>query len=175
MTDATQPSHPDGVDESERERLHAYHDGELSGFSRWRFEHRLRRSPALQRELAEIARVGEWVRAGHTEAESPDLWDRIALHLPADDARRREAQTRRSPFGWWLAWPGAIAATAGLALALSLGGFEEDAPATSGVVHWLDSGGRDVMVLEGSSDTTIIWVIESAGAAARRGAQLESF
>lgn len=175
MTDPAQPTPPDRVDESDRERLHAYHDGELAGFARWRFERRLRRSPALQRELAEIARVGDWVRAGLAEAESPDLWDRIALRLPAEDARRREAQTRRRPFGWWLAWPGAIAATAGLALAVSMGWFEEEAPATGGVVRWLDSGGRDVMVLEGEADTTIIWVIDSAGAAARRGAERESF
>ena len=40
-------------------QLHAYHDGELSGFARWRFERRLRRSPELQRELAALTRIGE--------------------------------------------------------------------------------------------------------------------
>ena len=37
-------------------RLHAYHDGELSGFARWRFERELSRSPVLQRELELINR-----------------------------------------------------------------------------------------------------------------------
>ena len=34
------------------EELHAYHDGELRGFARWRFERRLFRSAELRRELA---------------------------------------------------------------------------------------------------------------------------
>ncbi len=174
MTEPTQPRNRGAEAASELERLHAYHDGELTGLARRRFERRLRQSPALQRELAEIARVGEWVRAGHAEPESPDLWDQIAMRLPAEDARRAETGTRRRP-GWWLAWPGAaVAATAGLALAVSLGWFDEEAPAAGGVVHWLDTGGRDVMVLEGAPDTTIIWVIDGPGTAARRGAERES-
>ena len=40
-----------------RERLHAYHDGELNALARWRFERRLRRSKPLRRELAALARV----------------------------------------------------------------------------------------------------------------------
>ena len=34
------------------ERLHAYHDGELSAFGRWRFERELRRSPAVDYEVS---------------------------------------------------------------------------------------------------------------------------
>ena len=54
--------------------LHAYRDGELSGFARWRFERLLRRSPELQRELAALSRIGDWVRDAHTESPGPDLW-----------------------------------------------------------------------------------------------------
>src|SRR5262249_33577059 len=54
--------------------LNAYCDGELSRFARWRFELRLRRSPELQRELAALSRVGEWVRQGHEESPRADLW-----------------------------------------------------------------------------------------------------
>lgn len=151
-------------------QLQAYHDGELSGFARWRFERRLRLSPELQRELAALRRVGEWVRAAHGEAPGADLWNAIALRLPAADARRGEALERagRSGLGW-LAWPGAVAATALLAVVVAMGWLEPDAPATPGVVRWLDSGDRDVMVLEGAPGTTIIWVIDGPGPGALRG------
>ncbi len=87
--------------------LHAYRDGELSGFARWRLERKLRRSPELQRELAALSRIGEWVRASHAE-EPADLWDAIALRLPAIDARRAEPSASRRPGIGWLAWPGAV-------------------------------------------------------------------
>ena len=145
--------------------LQAYHDGELSLLARWHLERRLRRSPELRRELAALARAGDWVRAGHAEAVGPDVWDAVALRLPAADARRRETAQRSRGVGW-LAWPGAAAATAGLVVAFALGWFETEAPATGGVVRWLDSGGRDVMVLEGAPDTTIVWVIDGPGGGA---------
>jgi len=172
--------------------LHAYHDGELSGFARWRFERRLRRSPALRRELEALARVGGWVRASHVEAQGPDLWDAIALRLPAADARRaevasaarrptresadaqraggerRRAPARAGPRGLgWLAWPGAVA-MAVLVAVFALEWLEPGIPRADGVVRWLDSGGRDVMVLE-APDTTIIWVFDAPTKGARRG------
>src|SRR5262249_10351378 len=61
--------------------LNAYRDGELSRFTRWRFERRLRHSPDLQRALAELERVGDWVRASEAESPGADLWDAIALRL----------------------------------------------------------------------------------------------
>ena len=143
-------------------QLHAYHDGELSGFARWRFERRLRRSPELQRELAEIARIGDWVRDAHAESTSPERWDRIALRLPAADARRAErAAGERSGLGW-LAWPGAIA-SAVVAAVLVAQWLTPATPPRIGIVRWLDSGPRDVMVLEAAPDTTIIWVIGPPG------------
>ena len=141
-------------------RLQAYHDGELSGPSRWWFERRLRRSPDLRAELSALGRVGDWVRDGHVEEAGPDLWDSIALRLPAADARRAEAGRPRRAWLGWLAVPGAIASAA-LAAVLA---YYELAPAprpAMGVVRWLDSGGRDVMVLEADPDTTIIWVFDA--------------
>ena len=152
--------------------LHRYHDGELSGFARWRFEHRLRRSPELRRELEALDRVGEWVRDSHVEAPGPDLWEAIALRLPAADARRAAGERRRAPARerlGWLAWPGVVAATVVFGLLLARGWLEPEASSAQGVVRWLDSGGRDVMVLEAAPDTTIIWVFDAPKKGARRG------
>jgi len=94
--------------ERDREQLHRYHDGELAGFERWRFERRLKRSEALQTELASIrdlslqiaeARAGGDLDAG---TDSPDLWASIAAALPAIDAqvegeRARGAVRTREP------------------------------------------------------------------------------
>ena len=139
-------------------RLQAFHDGELSGLERRWLEFRLRRSPALRAELAALARVGDWVREAQPEEAGPDLWDAIALRLPAADARRAEAGRARPSLGW-LAVPGAVVSAAIAALL-----FYELSPAkppATGVVRWLDSGGRDVMVLEPDPDTTIIWVFDA--------------
>ena len=48
--------------ERDERALHAYHDGELRGFARWRFERRLARSPALQRELRGLSELGRLLR-----------------------------------------------------------------------------------------------------------------
>src|SRR5262245_5191154 len=142
-------------------RLQAYYDGELSGLARWWLERRLRRSPALRAELAALARVGEWVRDAHVEEAAPDVWDSIALRLHAIDARRADVRAPRRSWVGWLAVPGAVVSAA-IAAVLA---YHELAPvkppAATGVVRWLDSGGRDVMVLEGDPGTTIIWVLDA--------------
>jgi len=153
--------------------LQAYHDGELSRFARWRLERRLRRSPELQRELAALSRIGDWVRESQPEAPGADLWERIALRLPAIDARRADASAARQPGFGWLAWPSALASAA-IAAVLA---FQWLAPPTAptptvrkiGVVRWLDSGPRDVMVLQPEPDTTIVWVIGAPGTRLPRG------
>ena len=73
---------------AEFETLHAYHDGELSGFAKRRFERQLRKSPTLRDELAMLEGVGGALRELAADAETPDLWDHIALRLPAIDAER---------------------------------------------------------------------------------------
>ena len=157
MSDSTRSERPDRA----TLRLHAYADGELSGFARWRFERQLRRSPKLQRDLAELAQIGAWVRDAHADAPGPDLWDRIALRLPAADARRAERAAERPRLGW-LAWPGAVA-SAVVAAVLVAQWLTPATPPRIGIVRWLDSGPRDVMVLEAGPDTTIIWVIGPPG------------
>jgi anti-sigma factor RsiW len=146
--------------------LNAYHDGELSGLRRWIFERRLARSPQLRAELAELKRVSQWVQELGPQSASVDVWDDIALRLPAIDATRDE---RREPRAWlgmdWLAAYArpiaAVAVTAALALALFLGIMEDTAPAMPGMIRWLDTGGRSVMVLEDQGDATIVWLLDA--------------
>ena len=152
---------------TERERrdaeaLSAYHDGELRGFARWRLERRLRRDPALRRELELLQSVGEAVRAGGAQGSGADLWDRIALRLPAADAARREAPERaRSSRAWWIGAPLAAAAASLVAFALLWRPGAGPTPA-DGVVRWMYAGKRAVYVLEspGAPGTTIIWVLD---------------
>ena len=53
---------------------------------------------------------------------------------------------------------------AALAFALLTG---ETAP--GGVVHWVDGGDRNVMVLDGEGDVTVIWVFDPVSEGASRG------
>jgi hypothetical protein len=63
---------------------------------------------------------------------------------------------------------GAVAAAAAVAVALAIGVFNgENAP--TGVVHWVDGGDRNVMVLEGEGDVTVIWVFDPVPDRASRG------
>jgi anti-sigma factor RsiW len=160
------------------QRLHAYHDGELSRLSRWRFERELRRSPALQRELAGLRDLGDALRARDGSGPSPDLWDALALRLPAEDVRRAErgradvARAWGARESWWLKPVGALAVSAALVWALILG-VGSESPSAGGVVRWIDSGGRSVMVLDDQPDTTIIWVLDGAGDGASWGVRSE--
>lgn len=154
--------------------LHAYHDGELSRLARWRFERELRRSPALQRELASLRGLREALRASDAARPAPDVWDALALRLPAEDARRAErgaAQVARAwgaRESWWLKPVGALAVSAALVAALWLGGVGSEPPMAGGVVRWIDSGSRSVLVLDDQPDTTIIWVLDGASEGASR-------
>jgi anti-sigma-K factor RskA len=161
--------------ERDERRLHAYHDGELRGLARWRFERRLARSPGLQQELRGLAELGEMLRERAAEAPGPELWDRIALRLPAEDARREAAETERGAagsFGWWRPLGAAAAALAVAALAAQQW-LTAPALPQAGVVRWMDSRGRSVMVLEedAQNEVTIIWLLDGgpAGEAAGDG------
>jgi anti-sigma-K factor RskA len=152
------------------EELYAYHDGELRGLARWRFERRLHRSPELRRELDGLARLGSLVREAEEEATGPELWDRIAQRLPAVDARREEAGERSAPAWSWLRPAGALAAAAVVAVAVYMGSYQA-VPQSGGAVRWLDSGGRPVMVLEADAESqmTIIWMLDDAVEGAAQG------
>jgi anti-sigma factor RsiW len=175
----------------EQRDLNAYHDGELSGLRRWLFERRLLRSPRLRAELEELKRLAHWVQGAGVQPPSVDVWDDIALRLPAIDAqpheqRQRPHEQRQRPEGqrprpegqpqrrdeWrvrrgtdWLAAYSrplaAVAVTAALALALFLGIMEDAAPPTPGIIRWLDTGGRSVMVLEDEGGATIVWLLDA--------------
>ena len=151
----------DGAMSGRDERvLHAYHDGELRGFRRWRFERQLSRSSKLRAEFESLRDLSRFARDSEPEP-AVDLWDRIALRLPAIDAERAEA--RSSP-GLWMGYSrplAAVALTAALALALFLGIIQGGESSTPGIIRWLDTGGRSVMVLEDQGDATIVWLLDA--------------
>jgi anti-sigma factor RsiW len=145
------------------EALSAYHDGELRGWARWRFERRLRRDPDLRRELELLRRLGQAVRERGAAATEVDLWDRIALRLPAADATRQEARARGPRrAAWWLGAPLGAAAAAAIAGVAILSWLGPSIGPADGVVRWVYAGRRNVFVLEtpGAPGTTIIWVLD---------------
>ena len=153
------------VTRSER-ALHAYHDGELRGFARWRFERRLSSSPELRRELEALVLMRELVREGESRVATPDLWEGISQRLPRAEGAR-PARVGFVPLTWLvrpLGAAAAVAAAAALVFALISGDN-----ATPGVVRWIDSGDRNVMVLEGDEEVTIIWVLGDVSTPPRQG------
>ena len=155
--------------------LHSYHDGELRGFARWRFERRLSRSPELRRELEALAQMRELVREGESRVTTPDLWEGLSRRLPPAEGARparigdREAREGRggfAPLAWLVRPLGAAAVGAAAALVFALISGDNAAP---GVVRWIDSGDRNVMVLEGGEEVTIIWVLGDVSQPPREG------
>ena len=134
------------------------------------FENLIGSGPAMRRVFETLSLVGQLVRENESTTPAPDLWDAIALRLPAEDARRADAPTSRGPD--WLApllrpVP-AAAAAAVLAIAVAIGVTTGDT-ATGSVVHWLDTGNRSVMVLEDDAEMTVIWVLDGAPEGAMKG------
>ncbi len=161
------------------EELSAYCDGELRGLARWRLERRLRRDPRLRSELELLGRVGSALRGvPEAGAQTADLWDRIAMRLPAADARRAEVQRRsqRRRRAWLVGGPLTAAAAAGLAAFAIFVGLPGDAESVDGVVRWMYAGKRNVFVVEepGAPGTTIIWVLDDGtkDAARRRSGDM---
>jgi len=150
------------VREADALKVHAYHDGELGRFARWRFERRLERSPALRRELEAMAFLGDLAREADARDSEPDFWDAIALRLPAEDAHRGAEKSGERSRLWWIGPAGAVVAAGLLALALVIGSRTGDTGGV-GVVRWVDGGQRSVLVLEEES-TTIIWTLDEPGA-----------
>lgn len=163
------------------ETLQAYHDGELSRLARWRFERVLRRRPDLRAELGRLAELRRELRALDAAAPAPDLWDAIARRLPAAAARRPGAwaaggalPAAHRPVGpprghahdlvWWWKPIGALTVAVLVALSVAYSGLWGRSPAVvaGGVVRWIDSGPRGVIVLDDDPDITIIWVLDGS-------------
>jgi anti-sigma-K factor RskA len=143
------------------ERLQAYHDGELPPRAMRRVAAALERSAESRAELDRLRAVGEWVREAEAARApaAPDLWDAIALRLPALDAERAESA---GVSAWWPAWAwrplAAGAALAAVTAVVAIGLLREPEPLPD-VVQWIDSEGVPVMVFDAPDDGTIIWVI----------------
>ncbi|MEM7410672.1 MAG: hypothetical protein AAF430_10600 [Myxococcota bacterium] len=147
------------IPDSVRLRIEAYHDEELSRFGRWRFERAMRRDPELRVELHHL-RNQRLALQNQLQTEAFDIWDEIEERLPP--AAPAPVVEEAPGWDWGLGrfgWPGAaVAATAVVAAVFAFGGAEPEAP-PGGIVSWIDTGGHDVMLLQGAPDTTIIWVV----------------
>ena len=62
----------------------------------------------------------------------------------------------------WLKPLGATAAAVGVGLAVAAVLLRPEAQAPMPVVRWIDGGERNVMVLDGTANTTIIWVVDDS-------------
>jgi len=148
----------------EERNLHAYYDGQLGTVARWWWRRRIARSPRLNRQLVQLVEVGNWVRQADLQ-QTPDLWDQIALRLPAIDAVRADTPAEASGL---LRWTGlrpvmAAAATAAAVVAVALVTIGDGPGQRAGAVRWLDTGGRSVIVLDDPETATIVWLLESPG------------
>ena len=151
------------IDPRERALLERYHDGELPGLARYRFERRLRASGPLRAELVVLRELRAGLRALAAAAPAPDLWGEIADRLPASRPwLLRGTETRRG----WAPVGAALAATAAMLALFAL--WPEPIP-PGGVVRWVDGGGRGVVVLEAAPDVTIIWLLDPAQELSRPG------
>lgn len=146
---------------SPSDRLHAYHDGELGGLARWRVERRLARDPSARRELARLVELGGAIREIASGPRPPDLWAGIQAGLASVDAGV-EAADRPPTFAGARVWLRPLAAgalAAGVAAAWLVFSAPTD-PVNGGVVRWLYTRGRPVMVLDQPDDATIIWLLD---------------
>jgi anti-sigma factor RsiW len=144
--------------------LDGYHDGELGVLRRWQVRRHLAGCGACREELTGLGGIGTWVRqAVDSTAPDPDVWRELRWRLPArpEPARSRRAGGVGRTFGIPAAALGA-AATAVLAL-LVVGPPDPIGRTASTVVRSLNTHGRPVMVLEGSGDATIIWLMDEEG------------
>ena len=163
-----------GRDVKIRADLEAYHDRELSWWRRRRAEAGLRRSPELRRELELLQQISSAVATSEGAPSSPDLWGAISGQLVGIDREgRAQGGAASAPrpsgllgtSGWsgLLGWkPIGLAVAAGAAvLAVGLWNAPGTVPdeQTGGVLRYLDTGGRSVMVVE-AQDVTIIWLME---------------
>src|SRR5262245_10898946 len=146
--------------QDERE-LHAFRDGELSAWRRFRVARRLAREPRARRELAALDELGGLLREQAAAAGEPELWEGVRARLPyvprpapVSESEPLRPEASRAPV-----WLGAALATAVVALVVATGLVPGDAPPVASV-RWLDGKGKPVMVLRDDRKATIIWVIQ---------------
>jgi anti-sigma factor RsiW len=153
----------------DRRWLHAYHDGELGPLRRWLARRRLGRDPAVRRELAALTALHGAVRGAAPDVAVPEFWGDLSGRLRAVDAELAAARPSRGGLRG-LGWRRPLAAGVGLAAAAVVLLVLRTAPGpeeTGGVVRWLDTRGKPVLVLENVGDATIIWLIDPAAEEAR--------
>lgn len=142
--------------------LDGYHDGELASVTRWRVGWHLRRCGPCRDALADLGRVGSWVRETAAGSAEPDLWMGIAARLATARADRVPvpAPRWRVRLGPPLLGAGALAAAA-----VSLLVLQPDllAQGAEGVVRTLNTRGRPVMVFDRPNEPTIIWMMDGDG------------
>lgn len=139
--------------------LDLYHDGELRGLRKWRFERLLRRNPGLQRELETRSQLGLLLRETAPVPDSPDLWAGIAGEIASATEPVAAPST-------WLEWlqplrlgPVLVGAVAALAFFV-VPATEDPVVQAQGVVRSIVSKGRPVVVLDDSEEATIIWFLD---------------
>ena len=172
-------------DEKRSMALVAYHDGELSGLARWRLERELRKSPALQRELAELVKLSGWVREIESAPDTlgtRDPWSEIGPALSSIDRdidRSRKPDRRVASSGSNVGWNWGPLAAAGAVVALALavlsvdnqGAIPEHSPPSGqaeiagGSLRYLRTNGVSYVVAQDSEDVTIIWLMDPVGTA----------
>jgi anti-sigma factor RsiW len=142
--------------------LGGYRDRELGLLGRWRVERHLSRCPACRGEVAELGRAGAWVRDALGPAPDPDLWAALAARLPRA-LPQAEAPGRRRPIALPFAGAALAAAAAAAFLLAPPGTFTSGIEEVGVVVRSINAHGRSVMVLDGTTDATIIWLMDEAG------------
>jgi anti-sigma factor RsiW len=145
----------------ERQELHAFQDGELPFWRRWRVSRRVARDLEAQRELASIAELGALLREQAAAQPTPELWESVRAQLATaprpkplvdDDAVGSAAPGLP-------AWLGAGLATASVVAVMASGVLAGETPRVESV-RWLDGKGKPVWVIQDDRDATIIWVLD---------------
>jgi anti-sigma factor RsiW len=144
---------------TDTQELHAFRDGELSAWRRWRVARRLVHEPHLRQELAALDELSALLREQAASVAEPDLWEGIRARLPYAERPAPLEGPLREPAPRAPAWLGAALATAVVALVVATGFVSGDAPSVASV-RWLDAKGKPVMVLRDDRKATIIWVIQ---------------
>ena len=157
--------------------IHAYHDGELGRWGRWRAEGLLRSSEELREELEALRQLkgllGE-IEAATPESSPADLWPSLSPGLAGIDREAEGAGRGRIPlqlrFGMPLWQP--VAGLVAVALVMfALIDFEAPIPdsagdtgaevVATGSLRYLKTDGRAFVVSEKSGGATIIWLMDA--------------